>query len=161
MGEKAERRSVETRRGLTLGGPWLAWEVHKGRCMQQPARREGKAGWDGFICPRRFHMFNSEVILHHIACISIIIASGHSTAQHNYEIIICIFDDLWHAIGPGIVCPHSEDRPGKRFVRVLTHLAADHLLHAIGIGVLCYSTYVWSFPAQEYHRLLLHNNQCG
>lgn len=81
MGEKAERRSVETRRGLTLGGPWLAWEVHKGRCMQQPARREGKAGWDGFICPRRFHMFNSEVILHHIACISIIIASGHSTAQ--------------------------------------------------------------------------------
>lgn len=145
MGEKAERRSVETRRGLTLGGPWLAWEVHKGRCMQQPASKEGRKsrlGWFGF------HMFNSEVILHHIACISIIIASGHSTAQHNYEIIICIFDDLWHAIGPGIVCPHSEDRSGENAAYVCWptwRQPADHLLHAIGIGMLCYSTYVWSF----------------
>lgn len=78
--------------------------------MQQPASKEGRKsrlGWFGF------HMFNSEVILHHIACISIIIASGHSTIMRLSYVFSMICDIYANRVGPGIVCPHSEDRSGE------------------------------------------------
>jgi len=93
-GRKAVQ-TAEERHGLTLCWPWLAWEVHRKMHAAASGQRPEMVLTLVLEVPLSFHMFSSEVILHHITCI--IIGWGHSTIMR----LSCVFSMIrdMHATG--------------------------------------------------------------